>query len=66
MSIRISEISQSRDNEHEVLPQAPVDDDGAGRQSVNEQAVQTTPLVLEPHVRVIRPARPSLAYERAE
>lgn len=36
------------------------------KHSANESPVPVEINDLEPHVRVIRPARPSLTYERAE
>jgi len=34
--------------------------------SPNEIPISVSPAGLEPHVRVVRPARPSLIYERVE
>ena len=36
------------------------------QKSINEATVPLLPVELEPYVKVIRPARPSLTYERAE
>jgi hypothetical protein len=34
--------------------------------SINESEISTSPSELAPHLRVIKPSRPSLTYERVE
>jgi hypothetical protein len=58
---RATGISEQND----ILPKAN-SGQAARTQATNDSIVPTTPLELEPHVRVIRPSRPSLTYERVE
>jgi hypothetical protein len=53
------------EDQNDTLPK--VNSGQAARtQATNDSIVPTTPVELEPHVRVIRPSRPSLTYERVE
>ena len=58
---RATGISEQND----ILPKAN-SGKAARTEAVNDSIVPTMPLELEPHVRVIRPSRPSLTYERVE
>jgi len=51
--------------QNDILPKAN-SGQAARMQATNDSIVPTTPLELEPHVRVIKPSRPALTYERVE